>query len=70
MDVGKFFVEQANNRVLAFADKEFVSWKGKVRPGWFAQRPMPADAWENTEEGKRAMAEQAEWEAIRRNTGV
>jgi Protein of unknown function (DUF4238) len=60
LDVGEIFVEHANHRVRAFADKEFVSWKGELRPEWFADMPMPDDAWEKTEAGKKAIAEQAE----------
>ncbi len=52
--------------------KEFISWKGETKPYWFERQEQPEDAWENTEEGKRLMAEaelmrkrQKEWEQSR-----
>jgi hypothetical protein len=70
LEVGQTFVEHANHRIRAFADKEFVSWKGISRPEWFVQRELPPDAWENTEEGKKALREQAEWDEMRKQAGL
>ena len=64
MPVGSFFVDQVNHRTRAFADKEFVSWKGKTKPEWFVPYEMPPDSWENTETGKRALHERAERERM------
>jgi hypothetical protein len=40
----------------------------QTRPEWFKKLEMPPDAWENTDEGKRAMQEQAEWDQMRKDT--
>lgn len=60
MDVGTHAVNQINHRLHASSDQEFVSWKGVARPDWFVHMPMPADAWENTEEGKSHAPKQPE----------
>ena len=70
VEVAEAVVEHANHRIRAFADKEFVSWKGISRREWFVQRPLPPDAWENTEEGKKAMREQAEWDEMRKRASL
>jgi hypothetical protein len=67
VDVPDRFVEHANHRTRAYCEKEFVSWKGETRPEWFKKLEMPPDAWENTDEGKRATQEQAEWDQMRKD---
>jgi hypothetical protein len=62
LDVGQHVVDEANRLTRAYTDDEFVSWKGTTRPYWFESGTMPADAWENTEAGKKAMQQSAEWE--------
>jgi hypothetical protein len=59
MDVGQKVVDEANRQRRIQCSEEFVSWKGETRPYWFEILKMPADAWENTEEGKKALAEAA-----------
>jgi hypothetical protein len=62
IDVGQHSVDQANRLTRAHAADEFVSWKGETRPSWFESGTPPEDAWENTEAGKKAMQQSAEWE--------
>jgi hypothetical protein len=59
-DVNEEVVDRVNHRLRAFADREFVSWKGISRPEWFTETRMPDDAWEFTEEGRKSTAGQAE----------
>jgi hypothetical protein len=49
-------VDEANRYQVWFAGEEIVSWKGQTRAEWFEKRDPPADAWENTPEGKAAEA--------------
>jgi hypothetical protein len=70
VDVSETFVERANRRVRVFADKEFVSRQGVSLPQWFVEEPMPDDAWENTDDGKRAIAEQSEWDEMAKEAGI
>jgi Transposase C of IS166 homeodomain/zinc-finger binding domain of transposase IS66 len=53
-DVNEEVVDRVNHRLRAFADREFVSWKGISCPEWFTETRMPVDAWEFTEEGNGA----------------
>jgi hypothetical protein len=62
MAVGQNVVDEANRLSRAHCDSEFVSWKSEIRPYWFETGIMPDDAWENTDAGKKAMRESAEWE--------
>lgn len=62
LTVGQSVVDEANRLTRAHCDTEFVSWKGETRPYWFETGTMPDDAWENTEAGKKAMRQSAEWE--------
>jgi hypothetical protein len=62
VDVNQKTVDEANRLVRAYSTSEFVSWKGETRPYWFENGEAPADAWENTDAGKKAMRQQAEWE--------
>ncbi|HLZ41697.1 MAG TPA: DUF4238 domain-containing protein [Candidatus Sulfotelmatobacter sp.] len=62
MPVGQNVVDEANRLSRAHSDIEFVSWKGETRPYWFETGTMPDDAWENTDPGRKAMRESAEWE--------
>jgi hypothetical protein len=64
IDIKDAEAEILNHRTLGFCDQEFVSWKGGANPRWFEKVPMPADAWENTEEGKEAHREQEELDAL------
>jgi Protein of unknown function (DUF4238) len=60
--VAQHVVDEANRLTRAHSANEFVSWKGETRPYWFETGTMPDDAWENTEAGKKAMQQSAEWE--------
>lgn len=69
-DVPQSSVDNANGIRLDFCTEEFVSWKGSIRPDWFKVPEQQTDAWENTPEGKKSMAQheedlkhQREWEA-------
>jgi hypothetical protein len=62
IDVPQRVVDEANRLRRAYCSDEFVSWKGETRPYWFETGEPPADAWEKTEAGKKALKEQAEWE--------
>jgi hypothetical protein len=62
LDVGQQVVDEANRLTRAYADDEFVSWKGETRPYWFESGTPPEDAWENTEAGKKAMRQSEKWE--------
>jgi hypothetical protein len=62
IDVGRQAVDEANRLARAHCAQEFVSWKGETRPHWFDLGEKPADAWENTAAGKKALRQQAEWE--------
>ena len=58
-------MDEGRKRVLLItgrASDEFVSWKGETSPYWFELGTPPDDAWENTEAGKKAMQQSAEWE--------
>jgi Protein of unknown function (DUF4238) len=46
-----------NSRTRWACTAEFVSWKGETKPCWFKSGSLPEDAWENTEEGKRGLAQ-------------
>jgi hypothetical protein len=62
MDVSQKIVDEANRLGRAHCADEFVSWKGETRQHWFEMGKTPADAWENTEAGKKAIRQSAEWE--------
>jgi hypothetical protein len=62
IDVNQKAVDEANRLARAHCAEEFVSWKGDSRPYWFELGEKLADAWENTEAGKKALRQQAEWE--------
>jgi hypothetical protein len=59
-DVGQTAVDEVNRRTRFHCNEEFVSWKGETRLYWFDEGKKPDDCWENTEQGKRALAERAE----------
>ncbi len=63
--IGGSAVRRINGRTMVYATNEFVSWKGEVDPRWFERPQMPPDAWENTDDGKKALQQQAEWQEIR-----
>jgi hypothetical protein len=65
--VGTDTVLEANRLARHYCTEEFVSWKGETDPRWFEKGEMPADAWENTEEGKEAMRHQMEWDEMRKS---
>lgn len=60
-------LDEANRQRRFSCTEEFISWKGETRPYWFQELERPADAWENTENGKKAMKEQAEWDEMRKS---
>lgn len=57
-DVKQINVDECNRRTRFHCEQEFVSWKGETRPYWFDLGEQPEDAWEETPEGKAALAEQ------------
>lgn len=57
--VPQIAVDEGNRLRRFSADQEFVSWTGETKPYWFKKLELPNDAWENTEEGKRASAEKS-----------
>lgn len=59
-------VDEANRVGRWHCSEEFVSWKGETRPSWFERGEMPDDAWENTEEGKAAIKQQAKWDEMQK----
>jgi len=63
-DVPPEIVVEANRLTRHSCTEEFVSWKGEMDPRWFEKGVMPADAWENTAEGKEAALRQAEWDKV------
>lgn len=67
IEVKQFAVDEANRQRRAHCTEEFVSWKGETRPYWFEILQLPADAWENTDEGKEALRRQAEWDEMRKD---
>lgn len=65
-------VDMINNRTRFHAHEWFVTHDGRNEQIWFAERPLPDDAWENTPEGKEGLKEaakfkklQEEWERSR-----
>jgi hypothetical protein len=66
LDVGRKAVDEANRLTRWYCNEEFISWKGEIRPYWFERGRQPTDAWENTEEVKKALRQQAEWEKTHR----
>jgi hypothetical protein len=42
-----------------------VTQDGRTNNVWFEERGLPADAWENTEEGKTGMARAEHYEKMR-----
>lgn len=59
-------VDEMNRLRRAYCTEEFVSWKGETRPSWFELGERPADAWENTEEGKKSIRQHAEWQETKK----
>jgi hypothetical protein len=55
VDVGQRSTDELNRRARLNCAEEFVSWKGETRSIWFDTGKEPEDAWEKTEEGKRAL---------------
>jgi hypothetical protein len=55
VNVKQATVDEANRYQVFHAGEEIVSWKGLTRPEWFEKKKLPADAWENSSEGKSAM---------------
>lgn len=68
INVAQRVVDEANRLSRAHCNDEFVSWKGETRPYWFEVGKPPADAWENTDAGKKAMHESAEWDQLRKKS--
>jgi hypothetical protein len=50
-------VDEMNRTTRFHCNEEFVSWKGVSKPYWFERGKEPEDRWENTPEGKAAIAE-------------
>jgi hypothetical protein len=48
-------VDELNWRVRLRCSEHFISWKGQTKPSWFEMGVLPADAWENTADGKRSL---------------
>jgi hypothetical protein len=48
-------VDELNWRVRRKCAEYFISRTGETKPSWFEAGVIPPDAWENTEEGKRAL---------------
>jgi hypothetical protein len=65
VQVDQKYVDEANRLRVACATKEFVSWKEETHPAWFKVNELPPDAWEFTEEGKKATQRQAKWDEMR-----
>jgi hypothetical protein len=59
-NVGQKTVDEVNRRTRFHCNEEFVSWKGETRPYWFDPGKKPDDCWENTEQGRLALAQEAE----------
>lgn len=57
VDVNSAIVDELNRRTRFHCEEEFVSWKGETRPYWLDPGKPPDDRWENTPEGKAALAE-------------
>ena len=57
VDVPQSTVDNANGIRLDFCTEEFLSWKGGIRSDWFKVPEQQAASWENTPEGKEAMAQ-------------
>ena len=61
-DIKQKSVDEGNRLRRVTCREEFVSWTGETKPYWFEIPNVPDDAWENTEDGKKAMAEHQEKE--------
>ena len=58
--VAAHVVVEFNRGTRHYCTDEFVPWKGTLREIWFNLRKKPDDCLEDTEEGKRALAELAQ----------
>jgi hypothetical protein len=46
-------VDEANRTTQSYATGKIVSCTNETRDSWFEERPVPADAWENSDQVKR-----------------
>jgi hypothetical protein len=51
------FVDQLNRMARFHCLEHFISLTGETKPFWFEAHTAPADAWENTAEGKHALGQ-------------
>lgn len=68
------FIDEVNRLTRFSSNKYFVTHDGRTNSAWFEERGLPADAWENTEEGKASMARAEQdkemhrrWQASKQN---
>jgi uncharacterized protein DUF4238 len=69
-------VNELNSRVRFGCDEYFVSQKGMVKDCWFVPATIPADSWENSQEGiaaeklkQRYLKAEAEWKTTVKRAG-
>jgi Protein of unknown function (DUF4238) len=56
LEVPDHFVDEANRTTQFHADRGIVSRTNETRDIWFEERGLPADAWEHSEQAKKASA--------------
>lgn len=61
----KRFIDEVNRYIRFSSHEYFVTKDGHTNPFWFEERGLPADAWENTEEGKAGMAQAERYRKMR-----
>jgi len=61
----KKFIDEVNRYIRFCSHEYFVTQDGHTNPFWFEERGLPADAWENTEEGKISIAQAERYRKMR-----
>jgi hypothetical protein len=59
------FIDEVNRLTRFFSHEYFVTRDGSAKDFWFERRDLPADAWENTDEGKTSMARAEQYKKMR-----
>jgi hypothetical protein len=58
------FIDEVNRLIRFNSHEHIVTHDGQSKDAWFEERGLPADAWENTEEGKAIIAREGNYKKM------